>query len=146
MKVSKTVSIELELLQRVLEVNPNFSKAVNEALESWIYFKKETVHGNTIHFSKIFNIQVPANIIWQLVTFEGLVKWVNMLTRVEYLTEQTKGIGTRCKLYGRLRERESSSIAEITEYVENEKMVFVLKAISEYSQVQVLIKKVQELK
>lgn len=41
MKVSKTVSIELELLQMVLKVNKNFSKVVTEALEMWLAKKLE---------------------------------------------------------------------------------------------------------
>jgi len=35
-KVTKTVSIELDLLTRVLKKENNFSKAVAEALELWL--------------------------------------------------------------------------------------------------------------
>jgi len=41
MKVSKTVSINLELLQMVLKVDENFSKVVTEALEMWLAKKLE---------------------------------------------------------------------------------------------------------
>ena len=36
MKVSKTVSIDLELLLKVLKVEKNFSKVVSEALTLWL--------------------------------------------------------------------------------------------------------------
>jgi len=36
MKVSKTVSIEFELLQNILKKEENFSKAVSEALILWL--------------------------------------------------------------------------------------------------------------
>ena len=36
MKVSKTVSIDFEMLQEVLKVEKNISKAVNEALTAWL--------------------------------------------------------------------------------------------------------------
>ena len=36
MKVSKTVSVDLELLLRVLKMEKNFSKAVSEALVIWL--------------------------------------------------------------------------------------------------------------
>ena len=36
MKVSKNVSIDLEMLNRVLAVQPKFSRAVSEALEKWL--------------------------------------------------------------------------------------------------------------
>jgi len=41
MKVSKTVSIDFELLQMVLNMEENFSKAVAEALEEWLTRKLE---------------------------------------------------------------------------------------------------------
>jgi len=41
MKVSKTVSIDLELLRSVLNKEGNFSKAVTEALEMWLAKKVE---------------------------------------------------------------------------------------------------------
>jgi len=41
MKVSKTVSIDLELLRLVLNTEENFSKAVTEALEMWLAKKLE---------------------------------------------------------------------------------------------------------
>jgi len=41
MKVSKTVSIDLELLQTVLDREKDFSKAVEEALEMWLEKKLE---------------------------------------------------------------------------------------------------------
>jgi post-segregation antitoxin (ccd killing protein) len=41
MKVSKTVSIDLELLRTVLSKEKNFSAAVTEALEMWLAKKLE---------------------------------------------------------------------------------------------------------
>jgi len=41
MKVSKTVSIDLELLQTVLDREKDFSKAVEDALEMWLEKKLE---------------------------------------------------------------------------------------------------------
>ena len=41
MKVSKTVSIDLELLRSVLSEEKNFSAAVTEALEMWLAKKVE---------------------------------------------------------------------------------------------------------
>jgi len=41
MKVAKTISIDLELLQNVLKKEPNFSKAISEALEMWLAKKLE---------------------------------------------------------------------------------------------------------
>jgi hypothetical protein len=123
MKVSKTVSIDLNLLQRVLEENPNFSKAVTEALENWLNFKQETERGNSVHFSNTFNTKIPPKIIWQLMTFDGIVKWINMLKKVEYLTEHTSGLGTKCILYGEIDDIKASTVAEITEYKEYERMV-----------------------
>ncbi len=41
MKVSKTVSIDLELLQMVLKIDENFSKVVTDALEMWLAEKLE---------------------------------------------------------------------------------------------------------
>ena len=124
MKVSKTVSIDIDLLQRVIDENPNFSSAVTEALENWLNFKKETERGNSIHFSRTFNTKIPPNVIWQLLNFDGIVKWENLLTKAEYLSEQKTGLGTRCKLFAKLDDLNLSSIATITEYLENEKMVF----------------------
>jgi len=36
MKVAKTVSVDLELLLKVLRVESNFSKAVSDALTLWL--------------------------------------------------------------------------------------------------------------
>ena len=41
MKVSKTISIDLELLQKVIEKEKNLSEAVSEALEMWLAKKSE---------------------------------------------------------------------------------------------------------
>jgi len=41
MKVAKTISIDLELLQNVLKKEKNFSKAISEALEMWLAKKLE---------------------------------------------------------------------------------------------------------
>ena len=41
MKVAKTISIDLELLQNVLRKEKNFSKAISEALEMWLAKKLE---------------------------------------------------------------------------------------------------------
>jgi len=41
MKVAKTISIDLELLQNVLRKEQNFSKAISEALEMWLAKKLE---------------------------------------------------------------------------------------------------------
>jgi len=41
MKVAKTISIDLELLQNVLRKEKNFSKAIAEALEMWLAKKLE---------------------------------------------------------------------------------------------------------
>ena len=38
-KVSKTVSMDLDLIIKVLEKEPNLSKAVNEALALWLATK-----------------------------------------------------------------------------------------------------------
>lgn len=124
MKVSKTVSIEIDLLNRVIEENPNFSSVVTEALENWLNFKKETERGNTIHFSKSITSRIPPKAIWQLMTFDGIVKWVSVLTKAEYLVDDTIGLGSKCILYGEVDDINITSIAEITEYREFEKMVF----------------------
>jgi hypothetical protein len=124
MKVSKTVSIDLELLQKVIELNPNFSKAVTEALHNWLIFNEETQNGNAIHLSKVFETKIPPQVIWQFLTFDGIVKWDKMLYKVEYLTENTTGVGARCKLYGRVNRIESTSIAEIIEYKEYERIAY----------------------
>ena len=100
------------------------ARGVTEALENWLYFKRETEQGNSIHFSRIFRTKIPPKIIWQLVTFDGIVKWVKMLTKVEYLTDSTVGLGTRCKLYGQMGDIQATSIAEIIEYREYEKLVY----------------------
>jgi len=42
MKVAKTISIDLELLQNVLRKEKNFSKAIAEALEMWLAKKLES--------------------------------------------------------------------------------------------------------
>ena len=54
---------------------------------------------------------------------DGIVKWVDALTKVEYLTEQTNGLGTSCKIYGKIDDIEGISTAEITEYKEHERLV-----------------------
>jgi len=41
MKVAKTISIDLDLLQNVLRKEKNFSKAISEALEMWLAKKLE---------------------------------------------------------------------------------------------------------
>jgi len=41
MKVAKTISIDLELLQNVLRKEKNFSKTISEALEMWLAKKSE---------------------------------------------------------------------------------------------------------
>jgi hypothetical protein len=124
MKVSKSVSIDIELLQRTLEHYPNFSEAVSLALENCLFFHNETIKGNTVYFSRSYKTKIPKNIIWRLNKFENMTKWLKMLTKVEYLTEQKKGIGTRCKLYGKIGEREAVSIAEIIEYDEDNLLVY----------------------
>jgi hypothetical protein len=124
MKVSKTVSIDLDLLQRVLEENPNFSKVVTEALYNWLLFKRETKNGNAIHFNKVFDTKISTNILWQMLTFDGIEKWDKMVHKIEYLTEFKTGLGTKCILYGKVRDIESISIAEITEYEENVRIVY----------------------
>ena len=124
MKVSKTVSIELELLQRVLDENPSFSSAVTEALENWLNFKKETGRGNTIHFSRTFSTPVPTQLIWGNLTFDNIVRFVPMLSNVEYISENQNGLGARAILYAELFGDTLTSTAEITEYVEHTKMAF----------------------
>lgn len=124
MKVSKTVSIELELLQRTLQTNEKFSEIVSLALENYLFYKQETEKGNSIYFSRNFKTKIPKNIIWRLISFENMVKWVNIITKVEYLTEHKNGVGARCKLHGKLGIMEASSIAEIIEYEENAKLVY----------------------
>ena len=47
-----------------------------------------------------------------------------MLTKIEYLTDQKSGVGTKCKLYGKLGNLEATSIAEIIEYEENQNLVY----------------------
>jgi len=42
MKVSKTVSIEFELLQNTLKKEEDFSKAVSEALNLWLASQKNS--------------------------------------------------------------------------------------------------------
>ena len=124
MKVSKTVSIEIDLLQKILEENNNFSHIVTEALQNWLYFKNETEQGNAIHFSRIFKTKIPPKIVWRLMSFDGLTKWIKMIKKTEYLTDQKKGLGTKCKLYGQIEDVKATSIAEITEYNEYERMVY----------------------
>ena len=124
MKVSKTVSIELDLLQRTLQTNKKFSEIVSLALENYLFFKQETEKGNAVYFSHNFKTKIPKNIIWHLISFENMVKWVNMITKAEYLTDQKTGVGTRCKLYAKVGTLEASSIAEIIEYEENARMVY----------------------
>lgn len=124
MKVSKTVSIELELLQRTLQTNTKFSEIVSLALENYLFFKQETEKGNAVYHSQNFKTKIPKNIIWRLLCFENMVKWVNMIAKAEYLTDQKTGVGTRCKLYAKVGELEASSIAEIIEYEENVRLVF----------------------
>jgi len=123
MKVSKTVSIELDLLQQVLEKNQKFSEAVTIALENWLTIQKQSEEGNIIHFSKTFKSIIPPKIIWRFITFDGLVKWVNMIKKAEYVTEHHTGLGTTCILHGKVGDIEATSRAEIIEYKEYEKMV-----------------------
>ena len=123
MKVSKTVSIEMDLLQKVLEKNPKFSKVVTLALESWLEQQKQSEDGNIIHFSQTFSSKIPPNIIWSLMTFDGVVQWIEMLEIVEYLSENHTGKGTTCILHGKVDDIEATSKAEIIEYKEYEKMV-----------------------
>ena len=124
MKVSKTVSIDLDLLQRTLQTNQNFSKIVSLALESYLFFKEETERGNSIFFSRNFTTKIPPSIVWRLLSFENMVKWVNLIDEVEYLSDQKLGEGVKCKLYGKISSRPVSSIAEIIEYRENERFVY----------------------
>lgn len=124
MKVSKTVSIDLGLLQKVLEKNQKFSEAVTMALENWLAFQKQTDEGNIIHFSQVFKSKIPPKIIWRLMTFDGIVKWVKMLKKVEYLTENHTGLGAKCILHGKVRNIEATSVAEIIEHKEYERIVF----------------------
>jgi hypothetical protein len=124
MKVSKTVSIDLDLLQRTLQQNDNFSEIVSLALENYLFFQQETERGNSIYLTKNFSTKIPKNIIWRLIRFENMVKWVNLITKAEYLTEQTMGESTKCRLTGKLGDLEASSIAEIIEYEENERLVY----------------------
>lgn len=131
MKVSKTVSIDLELLQKVIEKNPNFSQAVTLALENWLYFLNETARGNTIHFNRLFTVNYSPSVIWPLLTFDGIANWVKMVTHIEYLTEAHTGLGARCKLFAKIKDLKASSIAEITEYIENKKLAY--RAQGEFS-------------
>ena len=115
MKVSKTVSIELELLQQVLEKNPKFSEVVTLALESWLAIQQQTEEGNIIHFSQAFKSKIPPKIIWNLLTFDGLVKWVKMIEKAEYITDAHTGLGAKCILYRKVDDIEATSEAEIVE-------------------------------
>ncbi len=124
MKVSKTVSIELELLQRTLQTNTKFSEIVSLALENYLFFKQETEKGNAVYHSQNFKTKIPKNIIWRLLCFENMVKWVPMITKAEYLTDHKTGVGTRCKLHAKVGHLEASSIAEIIEYKENTRLVY----------------------
>lgn len=55
--------------------------------------------------------------------FDGLVKWVEMIEKAEYLTETHTGLGAKCILYGKVDDIEATSTAEIIEYQEYEKLV-----------------------
>jgi hypothetical protein len=124
LKVSKSVSIDIDLLQRTLQHYPNFSEAVSLALENCLFFHNETIKGNTVYFSRNYKTNVPKEVIWRLIQFENMTKWLKMLTRVEYLTEQKTGIGTKCKLYGKIGDHEAVSIAEIIDCDEDNLLVY----------------------
>jgi hypothetical protein len=93
-------------------------------LENFLFFQQETKTGNSIYLSQNFTTKIPKNIIWRLIRFDNMVKWVNMLTKVEYLTEEKIGVGTICKLYAKVGDLEATSIAEIVEYDENNRLVY----------------------
>ena len=92
MKVSKTASIDIDLLQRTLQANKNFSEIVSLALESYLFFQKETERGNTVNFSKSFTTKVPLKNIWPLMSIENMVKWVNLIDTFEYLSEKLEKV------------------------------------------------------
>ena len=123
MKVSKTVSIDLDLLQQVLDINPKFSEVVTLALENWLISRQQSDEGNIIHFSQSFRSKIEPKIIWQLMTFDGLIEWVDMLEKVDYITENRTGLGAKCILYGKVNDIEATSTAEIIEYREYGKLV-----------------------
>ena len=124
MKVSKTVSIDIDLLQRTLKHYPNFSEAVTLALENCLFFNTETEKGNTIYFSRSYKTKIPTKTIWNLIQLENIPKWLKILIGIEYLTEQKKGVGTKYKLLGKIGETEATSIAEIIEYDEDHTLVY----------------------
>lgn len=124
MKVSKTVSIDIDLLQRTLQVNESFSQIVSLALESYLFFQKETERGNTVYFCKSFTTKVPLKSIWRLLSIENMVNWVNPIESFEYLSEKRNGEGAKFRLSGRLNGKDVSSIFEVLEYREMERFVY----------------------
>jgi hypothetical protein len=57
-------------------------------------------------------------------TFNGISKWVKLINKIEYLTKNHTGLGAKCIFYGKVGEIEASSIAEIIDYTEYERMAF----------------------
>ena len=127
MKVSKTISIDLDLLSRTLEANPKFSEIVTLALENFLILQKQSKEGNMIHFSRSFNFNLPPEKIWELMTFDSMVEYHPMLQKAEYITKHKNGLGAKCKLYSRLGKIEATSIAEIVEYEEYSKLAYLTK-------------------
>ncbi len=124
MKVSKTVSIDIDLLQRTLQSNEKFSEIVSLALENYLFFQRETEEGNMIYYTRNFKTKIPVHIIWSLINFNNIPKWHKMINKVEYPSDFKMQKGAKCKLYGKIGDIVATSEAEIIEYSKNERFVY----------------------
>jgi len=71
-------------------------------------------------------IAAPIDRVFQTVSnIEGFSEAVTDILNVEFLTEQKIGVGTRFKETRMIGGREASTILEVTEYVENERVRLV---------------------
>ncbi len=71
-------------------------------------------------------IQAPVEMVFDVVsTIDGFVDRCSAITKVEYLTAQRNGVGTRFRETRVVNGRESATELEVTEYVQNDRVRMV---------------------
>ena len=118
MKVSKNVSIDLELLNRVRTKEESFSRAVAEALEIWL----ESERFFDIFYRSVVEFMVPPEKIWPMLLLDKTQEWMNMVHSSEYTSEKREGVGTTGRLIAEAVGVKAEWEIQYTEYIENEKL------------------------
>jgi len=73
---------------------------------------------------KSIEIKAPAKKVWQLLFWDRIPEWMDILERAEYTSEKRAGVGATAHVIGEAAGVKAEWDVEVTEYVENEKAIW----------------------